>query len=78
MTQPHPENISGESLWAWLSEHTNLALDYDWPVEGGEGEWQVHRVTGNVNDREWELIGTGETAFGAVEAARSLLSTEAR
>ena len=63
----------GEHAWQWLSDQTNLSLDFDWPVEAEDGEWQVHRVTGNVNDREWELVGSGGTPLAAIIAAAALL-----
>lgn len=51
----------------WLAEHTNYELSYksfdDDPC------WQVHRVNGGRNDREWTLIGEGETPRAALEAA---------
>lgn len=31
--------------------------------------WQVHRVSGGRNDREWTLIGEGETPRAAIDAA---------
>ena len=62
--------------WEWLSGQTNLSLDYDWPNEGDDGEWRVHRVRGSVNDREWELVCSGATALEAVREARSILSPD--
>jgi hypothetical protein len=31
--------------------------------------WQVHQVTGSRNDREWRLIGEGETVRDAIRDA---------
>lgn len=60
--------------WDWLSSRTNLELSYDWPDECEPGVWQVHRVSGHVNDREWELIiHVADTALDAVLAARQAL-----
>lgn len=65
-----------EGAWAWLTEQINLSLEYDWPHECEPGEWQVYRENGGVNDREWRLVGSGETALEAVLAARSVLLSE--
>lgn len=35
----------------------------------GELQWQVYRVDGGRNDREWTLIGSGETPSAALRAA---------
>lgn len=57
----------------WFSANISLSLEYGYPdEEGARGEWQVHLVAGNINDREWKLIGTGETAFAAIIAARQV------
>jgi hypothetical protein len=39
--------------------------------EGGDCEcaWQVHCVSGGRNDREWKLIGQGETLRAAIDTA---------
>lgn len=63
-----------EGAWTWLAGRMNLVLDCDWPDEEDNGVWQVHRVSGSVNDREWELVGSGATPLEAVEAARLSLS----
>lgn len=68
----------GLDLWDWLTERTNLTLDYQFGDEGEEGAWVVHRVSGNVNDREWDEIATGLTPREAVEAARLKLIELAR
>lgn len=65
-----------QGAWEWLSEQNNLSLDYDWPDEADEGVWQVHRISGSLNDREWEEIATGATALEAVLAAQSALSKD--
>lgn len=59
--------------WDWLSSRTNLSLDYDWSPEEDSGVWRVHRVSGHVNDQEWELISAATTALEAVLAARQAL-----
>lgn len=66
-----------EALWAWLSEQENLSLEYYRPVYGDDDddavEWRVHRKIGNINDRDWEMVGAGPTALAAVQAARQAL-----
>jgi hypothetical protein len=41
----------------------------DAPECRDEELWQVHRVSGGRNDREWTLIGQGETPRAAIDAA---------
>lgn len=67
---------AGEAVdvWEWLTGQTNLSLDYDWTDEGEDGAWRVHRITGNTNDREWDLVGVGATPLMAVIAARAKVS----
>ena len=60
--------------WDWLSRHGHLELSF----EGWDDEnvWQVHAVYGGRNDREWTLVGEGETALAAVIAARRALGKD--
>lgn len=53
----------------WLAQNTNCELSHGYPDEDSDGEWRVHRKTGNRNDREWILIGRGETPVSALYAA---------
>lgn len=66
-----------EGAWAWLTERPNLSLEHYSPIYGDDDddavEWRVHRESGNINDREWELVGAGPTALAAVQAARQAL-----
>lgn len=39
--------------------------------------WQVHRVSGGRNDREWRLIGQGVSPREAIDAARATLTPTA-
>jgi hypothetical protein len=70
-----PGIAAGEG-WQWLADNTSLSLEFGYPrdIEGEPGRWEVHRVTGNINDREWELVGTGDTPLAAVLAARAAIS----
>lgn len=51
-----------------LAEHRNWELSYLYGDEES-GAWQVHQVNGGANDREWTLIGEGETPALALHAA---------
>jgi len=61
--------------WEWIDKY-DLSLDRhsgDEPED--EDYWVVQRITGNINDREWDEIGRGETPLAAVLAAQAALST---
>lgn len=62
------------AAWAWLASDRRLSVEHYAPVYGDDDdeaeEWRVHRATGNINDREWGLLGVGATPLEAVEAAR--------
>lgn len=63
-----------EGNLTWLTERTNLELDYSYGDEDEEGRgWRVHRVSGGRSDREWELISTAETPAKAIAEARAAL-----
>lgn len=57
----------------WLGERRNLELSYGYEDEE-QGGWQVHRVSGNRNDREWELLGTAATPEESIAEARQALA----
>lgn len=63
----------GEQALAWLAEHQNLELHHYMPVYGDDDddafEWRVTKVSGPINDREWDTIGKGETPLAALQAA---------
>lgn len=52
-----------------FGQHKNLELSYRYGEEGEDGAWQVHRVNGGRNDREWTLIGGGDTPSQAIDLA---------
>lgn len=61
-----------EGAWSWLASNTNLELDHRYLDEDDHGgTWQVHRVNGNVNDREWTLVAQARTPLEAILAARA-------
>ena len=56
----------------WLTDKTSLELH--WRADPEEdGAWCVHMVVGGVNDREWNLLATGETPLAALKSARTAL-----
>lgn len=58
-----------------FGQHTNLELSYHYSEEGDNDGWQVHQVNGGVNDREWTLMGSGDTPADAIDQALAALST---
>jgi hypothetical protein len=62
-----------ERLMDRFSQHHDLELTHYRPTYGDDDdqsvEWRVHQQSGSVNDREWTLVGNGETALEAVRAA---------
>ena len=59
----------------WLDRNPELSLQHEYEDEGDNlGTWRVHRVAGNVNDREWNLVGEGETPAEALISARSAIT----
>ena len=62
--------IEGGSLEV-LAKHKNWELSYG--VHDGDdtepGCWHVHKVNGGRNDREWTLIGSGDTPEFAIAQA---------
>lgn len=67
--------LTPEAAWDWLAEHENLEISYDYGHEGEVGSWLVHRQTGNINDREWEEVGSGATPLEAVRQALANLKS---
>jgi hypothetical protein len=69
-----------EALLDWLAENPTLELTHYSPVYADDDddavEWRVHQQGGNINDREWTLIGKGQTPSEALTAARAALSAK--
>ena len=67
------EQVSGLE---WLSSHTNLELSYHYGFSDDDDEpgWVIHRVTGPINDREWEQIARAPTVAAAIQTARETLT----
>lgn len=61
----------------WFSGQRRLSLAHYSPMYGDDDdeavEWRVHRESGSINDREWEVIGRGETVLAAMLDARAAL-----
>lgn len=72
MTRPAP---SADKLLAF-GQHRNLELSYHYADEDDDGAWQVHRVNGGRNDREWTLIGSGATPADAIDQALAAMQAE--
>lgn len=71
------DNARLREAWDWLASDRRLSIEHHAPVYGDDDdqseEWRVHRETGNINDREWDLLGAGATPLEAVLAARQAL-----
>ena len=63
----------------WLGSRRDLELSFesDWPAEGDAGAWQVYRVGGGRSDREWDLVGSGDSPLKAILDARQTLQGDA-
>lgn len=59
-------------LLEWLDQNSELQLAY----QGWDDDdcWQVHRVNGGRNDREWTLIAEGATPKEALAHAHKIAS----
>lgn len=71
-THPAEQAVTEVSLLAEMSKHLNWELDWgslDPSDETSECAWRVHARRGNRNDREWMLIGYGDTPIAALKAA---------
>lgn len=62
-------------LLEWLGEHPGIELSYAAYSDDGE-QWQVHRVNGGRNDREWTLLADEESPLLALRKARAALGGE--
>lgn len=66
----HDEQEARADRLAKFGQHTNWELSFCY-LDGEEedGCWAVHSVNGGRNDREWTVIGRGETPDDAIRAA---------
>lgn len=65
----------GGDMLAWLADRHSLELDYGYDDQHEDMFWRVHKRSGNVNDREWDLIGQGATPLAALLSAKSFLES---
>ena len=74
LKQPFPSDPAQEPITdlEWLAAHQSLALSFD-GFGDDDPAWKVHQVTGGRNDREWNLVGSGDTPANALNAARFAL-----
>ena len=65
----------------WLDGQHRLSIDYYSPWYGDDDdqstEWRVSKESGSINDREWDIVGTGQTVLEAINAARAALAGKA-
>lgn len=55
------------ALLNWLEKHPECEVSYEgWD---DESRWEVNRVIGGRNDREWNVVGQGETVREAISSA---------
>jgi hypothetical protein len=61
----------------WMATRKDLGLYHHSPTYGDDedqaSEWRVDRISGPINDREWEIVGRGDTLAAALNAARAAL-----
>lgn len=75
LSTPAPAGELEEMLvpLAWLNDQRNVEIAYYRPVycddDDDAEEWRVFRVNGGVNDREWAIIGRGQTFEAALQDA---------
>jgi len=71
----HRHTATSEALEAMrvMAEHPRWELSCDcWDT----GDWQVYSVDGPRSDREWHLIGSGDTPLAALTAAIAKIEGE--
>ena len=64
----------------WFGTQRRLLLDFYSPMYGDDDdqseEWRVTKESRPINDREWNVIGRGDTPLAAINAARAALATQ--
>lgn len=59
--------------WEWLANNRNHSLEYYSPIYGDDDdqseEWRVIKISGSINDREFDIVGRGVTPLEAVQSA---------
>lgn len=58
----------------WFDEQRRLSIEYYSPMYGDDDdqdrEWRVYEESGSINDREWDIVGRGQTVVEAISNAR--------
>lgn len=76
--QPSPT----DAALSWLGDRRDLSIEWYCPVYGDDDddahEWRVYRTAGNINDREVDLVGVGDTPLLAIQSARATLEVMGR
>jgi hypothetical protein len=67
LSAPTVAGLSDAALLDTLTTHTNWEISSE--SDDGDLIWNVHKVVGSVNDREWAKIGSGSTPRAAIEQA---------
>lgn len=80
-SEVQPAGLGYAEAFAWLAAHTAMELHHYSPMRCDDDdqaeEWRVTRVSGSINDREWTVVGRGETPLAAIQSAiRTLASGE--
>lgn len=66
---PSAPNPDSAGLVEWFSGQRALELSYGYDEPEDEGSWRVHRHSGGVNDREWDLVAQAKTVAEALRLA---------
>lgn len=79
---PSDEDVRLKSDMAWFSGQRRLSLTFYSPMYGDDDdqseEWRVEKESGPINDREWDVVGRGQTASQAISAARAALEPQGK
>lgn len=72
------KNDEYKAAFTFLNSHQSLELTWG-EIDGWEDDcqWRVHKRNGGRNDREWTLLGYGQTVELAISAARTTLQEHA-
>lgn len=56
-----------EKAFDWLDKNNGHELAHcgGWD-DDDDIEWRVYRISGGKNDREWHVVGRGETSLAAI------------
>lgn len=67
--------IDAAAALAWFGEQRRMSLSHYSPMYGDDDdqsiEWRVDCESGPINDREWDIVGRGETPLAAILDAQA-------